>query len=597
MVREGFKRPRGQTAFGAIMYNFQGTLNPNSKRTWTLLIVGATIINVWIQVAGPPRCESIALMTHKAAETSPPALRREVVVPAPAPPLEDPCDVEYKRVTADRTQGLTKEDLKRSWTNTGNRQRLAQLGETLNAMKRKPRPIKGVVSGGSISLGHGAEAGLRYSDRLEKWFNDKYPIPEGEGRHQILNKGSHGADICAMAKRLNLLFEDLPPDIDLFVLEFAVNDYQGQDHERQIDFKMDVFYDGFDRIATCAETVIYKLLRQYPRATILFLEMRTAILGRKTASLLHMGAAQHYQIPVIDYSEAMFPDYQFLLQLLKPFNYSTAIGDTVLPYPHGCHPCVKEHIVPGFRANGCADVCTIMKFNPTEGPLHCQLAQGREPCYVPFFAHDEVHPSGIGHQIASDLIIDAIASTARDVCNRERFELAAAIPRNGWMVSSPDLLDRQNAFVMVNDTYEVFVKKRKLEAATHTDGFSYFDDKFGRFGWIATNEQGGESIQFDIQQPAGGCYIPVLSVLKSYEGMGTFTVTVTDKVTKEVATVEGDGLWKPKISVPVDIQLLQDGIGVRCTGNCQVNVQTHPKKDDRKGNKVKVVSLAVRHCV
>jgi hypothetical protein len=30
--------------------------------------------------------------------------------------------------------------------------------------------------------------------------------------------------ICAMAKRLNRLIHELGPDIDLFVLEFAVND-------------------------------------------------------------------------------------------------------------------------------------------------------------------------------------------------------------------------------------------------------------------------------------------------------------------------------------------------------------------------------------
>jgi hypothetical protein len=398
-----------------------------------------------------------------------------------------------------------------------------------------------------------------------------------------------------MAKRLTLFVDDLPRDIDLFVLEFAVNDYQGQDHITQLDFKMDVFFEGFDNIAICTEKVVHRLMLQYPTATILFLEMKTAVQGRKTASLLHMGAAQHYQIPVLDYGEALFPDFQFLLKLIKPFNYTTAIGDTVLPYPHGCHPCAPEHMAH-FRPSGCASVCEMQRFDPANGWSDCTVAEGREPCMVPFFAHDEVHPSGVGHQIAADLIIDAIASTARDNCKGRRFDFAAVVPRTGWMVSDPAMLDKRNEFVMVNDTYEVFVKTRLLQPAQHSPGFSFYDDKFGRHGWIADNDAGGESVTFDIQLPEGGCYIPVLSVVKSYEGMGTFNVTVLDQSSGQNATVEGDALWKPRISVPADIQLLQDGAGVKCTGSCQVKVTTHHKKQDRKGNKVKIVTLAVRRC-
>ena len=32
-------------------------------------------------------------------------------------------------------------------------------------------------------------------------------------------------------------------------------------------------------------------------------------LGRKTAQLLHMGVAQHYQVPVISYGEAVLPEF------------------------------------------------------------------------------------------------------------------------------------------------------------------------------------------------------------------------------------------------------------------------------------------------
>lgn len=403
-----------------------------------------------------------------------------------------------------------------------------------------------------------------------------------------------------MAKRLNIMMEGLPKSVDLFVLEFAVNDYQGQDHKTMIDFKMDVFFEGFDRIALCTETVVHKILHRYPDAAIVFLEMRTAIMARKTASALHMGAAQHYQIPVLSYDQALFPDYQFLLKTLQPFNYSTRKGDTVLPYPHGCHPCIRDHIVEGFRPKGCATMCRIQQFSPVDAPPDCTIHHPeREPCYIPFFAHDEVHPSGMGHKIASDLIINAIASTARDVCQKsETFKYNAMLPTTGWMVSDPSILDRQNNFIMVNDTYEIFVRRRKLEATANTSGFTFYQDAFDRYGWIATNPAGGESVQFDFDFPVQECYVPYLSVLKSYKKMGVFTVTLLDKNTLQQTSLEVDGLWKPTISVPSDIALTEDlASPMACTGRCSITVTTQPEIKGRNGNKVKIITLSVRKCI
>jgi hypothetical protein len=128
------------------------------------------------------------------------------------------CEAEYQRVTTNRTKGLTDEDLKRSWTNTGNRYRLSTLAKSLTDMTRNPRPIKAVVSGGSISLGHGTKSGLRYSDRLEAWLNDQFPIPVTMGKHQVFNKGSHGADVSLtgflelLCVFTILMFQELTPN-------------------------------------------------------------------------------------------------------------------------------------------------------------------------------------------------------------------------------------------------------------------------------------------------------------------------------------------------------------------------------------------------
>jgi DNA-binding response OmpR family regulator len=71
--------------------------------------------------------------------------------------------------------------------------------------------------------------------------------------HIVINVASHGADSCSMAKRLNAMYTDLssklPPssnnEPDLIILEFAVNDYEGQDHITQIRHQASVFFDGF----------------------------------------------------------------------------------------------------------------------------------------------------------------------------------------------------------------------------------------------------------------------------------------------------------------------------------------------------------------
>ncbi|KAL9179459.1 hypothetical protein ACHAXT_008749 [Thalassiosira profunda] len=126
-----------------------------------------------------------------------------------------------------------------------------------------------------------------------------------------------------MAKRLNILHSDLLTQMprssngapDLIILEFAVNDYQGQDHLITVDSKTSVFFEGFRELVLCTE--------KYPNTAIMFLEMQTAIATRKTGALLHMGVAQHYQIPVVSYAEAMFPDFFRLTHKLEEMEATT----------------------------------------------------------------------------------------------------------------------------------------------------------------------------------------------------------------------------------------------------------------------------------
>ena len=292
--------------------------------------------------------------------------------------INSQCQAEYDRISSNRTPGITTQDLLRSKAWIGNQYR---LNKAINTLSDKKRPFVAVVAGGSISLGHGTLSELKYSERLEGWLNEMYPL-SNNNKHQVINVAAHGADMCSMAKRLNILYSDLSSRMpqsshdepDLIILEFAVNDYQGQDHLITVDHKTSVFFDGFRELVLCAEVVVHSLLNKYPNAAIAFLEVQTAILTRKSGAFLHMGIAQQYQIPVISYSEAMFPDYYLLIRKLGQMDKHTysfpddnwivdggvGIDPTaavnvsqyaaaVLPFPHGCSPCQDQNIIPQFR--------------------------------------------------------------------------------------------------------------------------------------------------------------------------------------------------------------------------------------------------------
>lgn len=411
--------------------------------------------------------------------------------------------------------------------------------------------------------------------------------------------------MCAMAKRLNFL--NLPTPPDLFVLEFAVNDYQGQDHRVHIDHKTDVFFDGFVSIAACAETVVYRLLTDYPNAAVVFLEFQTAILNRKTAQLLHMGVAQHYQVPVLSYADVLWPDFYRLFDILKPNNYSvpaTLEIDSVLPFPHGCAPCQADHISNQFRAFGCKSVCVFAKrsgYFAGEASICDTDGWHHRPCYVPFLAHDAVHPSVVGHQIARDLIVHFLAETAHRVCRGQTFAPHVLPTHSGWLVAGPQYpqkLRMRSDFVLVRDTMEIFAHQNPLLAHHHSAGFQLKDDALSRKGWISENPMGDETITFQFDLPREKCYAVFLTVLRSYETVGSFSVVVHDKFQNTSTPPRRiDCLWEPHISVPIDMQITPDH-RAQCTGQCAVTVTTLPEiADGRQGNLIKIMSLSVRKCI
>jgi len=210
-----------------------------------------------------------------------------------------------------------------------------------------------------------------------------------------------------------------------------------------------------------------------------------------------------------------------------------------------------------------------------------------------------VHPSTVGHGIAKDLIAHAISGAVRDRCRNEPYADHVQ-PMTGWL-GSPSSLKARADFVDVRDTDCFLPFCKKLQPTRKTDGFTYYSDvkatNFEKFGWIATNPAGNETIEFDVNLPNRPCYAIYVAVLRSYTGMGQFTVEVENKEhRRETTTFELDGLWKPHISVWSDNQITMDTAKGACTGRCKVRIRTKPQVVGRDGNKVKILTLSAREC-
>jgi lysophospholipase L1-like esterase len=521
----------------------------------------------------------------------------------------DECLAEYERVNVDQLRGITQESLDRSRAWMGNSERLYKFARKLKTRKEVTNSL---IMGGSISMGHGVvpytennSSGF-YREHLPNWMNKFYPLPNRK-KHNVDRMLAHGVDMCHVTKRLSILIAAVKKRgyiPDLIILEFAINDYQGQDDKLQVDHKTDVFFDGFQDKALCAEIVINKLARTYPDAAIMFLEMKTGVMERKTAQTLHLGVAQHYEIPVVSYAEAMFYQYNDLISRLNPSDfYTVPIGDGILPYPYGCSPCRGDGMTQQFhvlmkrytRDQRCRSVCDLLISR--DRCFDYKMPKGREPCHLPLFQHDEIHPGAIGHKVVADLLIHTLSNAVKEVCEEKEYA-KHSLPTTGWLSDPPSLLAYAD-YVFVNDTVLTYLDWNKLRPTRHTPGWSYYADAWGRPGWIATDKFGNESITFDIDLPKHECYSVHLAVLRSYDGMGQFQIETRDLKTGVSTTLDEDGLWEPRISVWSDNQVTKDE-HPGCTGRCEITVRTKPIVDPvkRRGkNKVKVLTLSVRKCI
>ena len=592
-----------------------GATGPRKRRISPLLIIGGAVsLALALCIFSAHHVSTNTQTNINAAGSLRPALRpasnKDVPTIKRSLSLDIKCQMEHERVHRHRTKGLSEESIARSRAWVGNRQRLDHLAGRLASPSADGIAV--ITFGGSITLGHGVASNATpgyesgpYGFQLRRWLNDMYG---GNGRkHTVHNLAAHGADMCALEKRITGILSDLDRKSirpDLFLLEFAVNDYQGQDHIKQVDSKTDIFFDGFQSIALCCEVVIHKLLHSFPHAAIAFLEFRTAITNRKTGQLLHLGVAQHYEVPVISYAEAMFPEYFRLISMLNATDrYTVPKGETLMPFPYGCHPCYPPGIETKFNHfrppdKHCRTVCDLVDYSGDKCDQFQSPPAGRDYCYPPIFAVDAVHPSTVGHRIAKDLITHMISNAVKDRCLRKPFA-PHALPTTGWL-GAPTSLSARSNFIDVRDTDCFLPFCKKLQPVDKTAGFTYYSDvksaNFEKFGWISTNKAGNESITFAIDVPKRSCYAVYVAILRSYDGMGQLIVEVENTDNGRKSSKELDGLWNPRISVWSDNQIINDDDAGACTGKCKVTIRTKPQIVGRSGNKVKILTLSAREC-
>ena len=127
---------------------------------------------------------------------------------------------------------------------------------------------------------------------------------------------------------------------------------------------------------------------------------------------------------------------------------------------------------------------------------------------------------------------------------------------------------------------------------TGDDEWACHDKDHGKWGWVNDGSRAGSSMHFeaDFAHARSVVFHPVvlhLTYLKSYENMGTFTVTVQCGDAKATTTIL-DGLWDDKVSVDHSDEIGRAGP----KDVCKISVKTNPNTDGRTGSKVKIRAVS-----
>ncbi|QRV76772.1 GDSL-like lipase/acylhydrolase family protein [Ceratobasidium sp. AG-Ba] len=146
------------------------------------------------------------------------------------------------------------------------------------------KPINIGVLGGSVTHGHGAAEGQRWTDLFFGWWNATYPGVNGSTfshEHNVFVNGAVPAtgseyfSVCAL--------EHIDEEVDLVIIEMAINDLRGEDSAKSYEWLMRLLLSQTNRPAIIS-THVFSVHFEY----------------LATGGDNHLAVAQYYDIPYIN---------------------------------------------------------------------------------------------------------------------------------------------------------------------------------------------------------------------------------------------------------------------------------------------------------
>ena len=207
---------------------------------------------------------------------------------------------------------LTEDVLKRGIVDSGNMSRLANV---IRKAVRGEDVTIGVI-GGSITDGTGASTSSnKYAEKFKSWWQSTFENSE----LAFINAGVGATDSIVGAHRVDADLLDENPD--LVIIEFAVNDI-GIDSEL---------------IKRSYESLIRKTLKKSNNPAVI--SLFTFNQSNKSTQEEHSLIASHYDIPMISYRDALWPEGG-----TKVCSWSKIAKDNVHPNDTG-HAIISELLI------------------------------------------------------------------------------------------------------------------------------------------------------------------------------------------------------------------------------------------------------------
>ena len=179
------------------------------------------------------------------------------------------------------------------------------------------KPITTVVLGGSVSACRGVDLADCWHSRVFDWINNTYP--HAENKIVNLSRGGTGSKRWAYCWQ-----SEAPKEVDLILLEFAVNDVYPMD--KSVTDSYELLVRSIQKHPSRPAIVSMSMFSPHQADTSAFLD----------ATEWHMPVAQYYDVPLLSMKNA------FYAEMLRNPSF---VDDNFLPDQH--HIGTQGHIKAG----------------------------------------------------------------------------------------------------------------------------------------------------------------------------------------------------------------------------------------------------------